>query len=87
MWMNQGEQLLAKLKRHRDANPFLLPVNTSLYPDYVDVLQQSGCTPISLADIEENLECGVYPNHKAFFADVKRIWKNCKVHLFEGPFE
>lgn len=79
MWMNQGEQLLTRLKRHRDAKPFLLPVNTNIYPDYIDVLGESGCTPISFADIEANLESGVYSNHKAFFADVKRIWKNCKV--------
>jgi hypothetical protein len=43
------------------------------------VLLESGCTPISLADIEENLESGFYGNHKAFYADVRRIWKNCQV--------
>ena len=80
MWMNQGKQLLARLKKHRDAQPFLLPVNTNLYPDYVQVLSQNGCSPISLADIEVNLENGDYRSHKEFMADFKRMWKNCHVY-------
>ena len=86
MWMNQGEQLLARLKRARDAKPFLLPVNTTLYHDYIDVLRESGCSPVSLADVEENLENGVYRNHKEFLADIKRIWKNCQVLVLPSSF-
>ena len=82
MWMNQGEQLLLRLKRHRDAKPFLLPVNTVLYPDYESVLSANGLSPVSLADIEANLESGTYRNHKEFITHIKRIWKNCVVSIF-----
>jgi hypothetical protein len=81
MWMNHGEQLLTRLKRLRDAWPFIQPVNTNLYPDYNEVLQRHGCSPISLADIEENLLSGRYRSHKEFLADINRIWKNCQVLL------
>ena len=81
MWINQGEQLLTRLKRLRDAWPFIRPVNTALYPDYNEVLHRHGCSPISLADIEENLLSGLYRNHKEFLADINRIWKNCQVQF------
>jgi hypothetical protein len=65
--------------RHSDAKPFLLPVNTGIYPDYPEVLSRHNCSPISLADIEDNLENGQYRSHRELLADIRRIWKNCQV--------
>jgi len=46
---------------------------------YIQVLRLENCEPISLADVEDNLESQLYSNHKEFLSDIKRIWKNCEV--------
>ncbi|GAB6019345.1 Bromodomain adjacent to zinc finger domain protein 2B [Chamberlinius hualienensis] len=66
--------LLADLETHEDAWPFLLPVNTKLFPSYRKVIRR----PMDLSSIRNKLENGSYKTRNDFMNDVQLIFKNCE---------
>ena len=58
---------------------FIDPVDTEMYDDYLDVVDQ----PMCLRDVKEKLERGDYKGyngHVKFANDVRLIWRNCKLY-------
>ena len=57
---------------------FQQPVDTDAYDDYLDVVT----TPMSLQDVLDKLDAGVYKNQhlNKFANDMRLIWNNCKVY-------
>ncbi|CEP10601.1 hypothetical protein [Parasitella parasitica] len=73
--------IIRNLKRHRDATPFLKPVDyvELNLPDYPEIIAQ----PMDLQLVEKKLACSEYAAVDDFIADVRLIFHNC--FKYNGP--
>ena len=69
------QRILKGLKRHREAGPFLLPVDPVALniPDYFTVIKH----PMDLSTISKKCDLNEYANADAFIADVRLMLTNC----------
>ena len=72
--------VLHAVMNHPISFPFMLPVDSTKHPEYKDVVK----TPMSLKQVESNLECGTYDDDDddeiKFIQDMKLIFSNCKLY-------
>lgn len=71
-------QVIVSVKLHKDAWPFLQPVDDSYAPGYYDII----CNPIDLSTIETKLNKGLYENIHQVDQDFNLMVDNCV--LFNG---
>ncbi|XP_061726231.1 uncharacterized protein LOC133531852 [Cydia pomonella] len=69
------KNLLYEMECHEHAWPFLLPVNTKLFPQYKKVIK----CPMDLSTIKKKLEDNTYKCKEEFASDVRLIFSNCEV--------
>ncbi|CAD7089064.1 unnamed protein product [Hermetia illucens] len=67
--------VLATVRQHSAAWPFLKPVNPIQVPDYYDTIKY----PMDLKTMGERLKKGYYVNRRLFMADMARIFSNCRL--------
>ncbi|KAI7890294.1 Bromodomain-containing protein [Mucor mucedo] len=73
--------IMRNLKKHRDAAPFLHPVDYVKLnvPDYPKVIQH----PMDLTTVDHKLNAGEYENVEEFINDIRLVFNNC--FKFNGP--
>ncbi|KAI8338484.1 Bromodomain-containing protein [Chlamydoabsidia padenii] len=71
--------IIRNLKKHRDATPFLHPVNHLNVPDYATVISH----PMDLNTVEHKLINNNYGTVDDFIANVRLVFTNC--YKFNGP--
>ncbi|ORX63147.1 Bromodomain-containing protein [Hesseltinella vesiculosa] len=73
--------IMRNLKKHRDAAPFLHPVDYVKLniPDYPNIIK----TPIDLTTIEHRLHANEYLDVGDFVMDIRLLFNNC--YKFNGP--
>uniref|UniRef100_A0A8C8RH94 histone acetyltransferase n=1 Tax=Pelusios castaneus TaxID=367368 RepID=A0A8C8RH94_9SAUR len=71
---NTLKNLLAQIKTHPNAWPFMEPVKKSEAPDYYEIIR----FPIDLKTMTERLKNRYYVTKKLFIADLQRIITNCR---------
>uniref|UniRef100_A0A8C4WD17 histone acetyltransferase n=1 Tax=Gopherus evgoodei TaxID=1825980 RepID=A0A8C4WD17_9SAUR len=71
---NALKNLLAQIKTHPSAWPFMEPVKKLEAPDYYEIIR----FPIDLKTMTERLKNRYYVTKKLFIADLQRIITNCR---------
>ncbi|KAI0198724.1 histone acetyltransferase GCN5-like protein [Astrocystis sublimbata] len=71
---NELRRFLSQIQFHKQAWPFLHPVNRDEVNDYYDVIT----SPIDLSTIEEKLGTDVYVTPKDLVSDLKLMFNNCR---------
>ncbi|KAK4198541.1 histone acetyltransferase gcn5 [Triangularia verruculosa] len=71
---NELRRFLYQIQNHKQAWPFLKPVDPDEVPDYYKVIT----SPMDLTTIEERLERDSYSTPKELIDDLKLIFKNCR---------
>ncbi|XP_039748023.1 bromodomain adjacent to zinc finger domain protein 2B-like isoform X5 [Pararge aegeria] len=69
------KNLLCEMECHEHAWPFLVPVNTKLFPQYKKVIK----CPMDLSTIKKKLHDSGYKCKEEFASDVRLIFSNCEV--------
>jgi histone acetyltransferase len=67
---------LYQIQNHKQAWPFLKPVDKDEVPDYYKAIT----SPMDLATMEERLENGSYTTPKLFIDDLKLVFSNCQLY-------
>lgn len=69
------QRIIKGLKRHRDATPFLAPVDPVALgiPDYYNVIKH----PMDLGTISKRMDLNQYNGAEAFMSDVRLVLNNC----------
>jgi hypothetical protein len=68
-----------KLRNHQSAAPFLLPVDTNLYPNYTIIVKR----PMDLTTIQRRINSGYYNSLTDVIVDVRQIFSNCYLYNME----
>ncbi|KAL2021590.1 hypothetical protein VTK56DRAFT_6943 [Thermocarpiscus australiensis] len=71
---NELRRFLYQIQNHKQAWPFLNPVNKDEVPDYYNVIT----SPMDLSTMEEKLERDLYATPRDLVADLKLIFSNCR---------
>ncbi|KAK4109470.1 histone acetyltransferase GCN5 [Canariomyces notabilis] len=71
---NELRRFLYQIQNHKQAWPFLNPVNKDEVPDYYNVI----ANPMDLSTVEEKLELDQYATPRDLVADLKSIFSNCR---------
>jgi histone acetyltransferase len=71
---NELRRFLYQIQNHKQAWPFLNPVNKDEVPDYYNVI----ANPMDLSTVEEKLEHDQYATPRDLVADLKLIFSNCR---------
>ena len=71
---NELRRFLYKIQNHKQAWPFLHPVNKDDVPDYYDAIE----SPMDLSTVEERLLQDYYTTPKDLVSDLKLIVSNCR---------
>ncbi|KAL4809861.1 hypothetical protein BDV18DRAFT_156241 [Aspergillus unguis] len=71
---NELRRFLNQIQNHKQAWPFLQPVNKDEVPDYYNVIT----SPMDLSTIEEKLERDDYAKPKELVHDLKLVFNNCR---------
>ncbi|KAI9839666.1 MAG: histone acetyltransferase [Sarea resinae] len=71
---NELRRFLYQIQNHKQAWPFLKPVNRDEVADYYNVIT----SPMDLSTMEERLEHGFYTTPKDLVGDLKLIYSNCR---------
>lgn len=73
--------IMRNLKKHRDAAPFLHPVDYIKLnvPDYPKVIKY----PMDLTTVDKKLNSGGYDSVEEFINDIRLVFNNC--YKFNGP--
>ncbi|KAL4935488.1 hypothetical protein BDV06DRAFT_127165 [Aspergillus oleicola] len=71
---NELRRFLNQIQNHKQAWPFLHPVNKDEVPDYYNVIVE----PMDLSTIEERLEQDTYAAPKDLVRDLKLVFSNCR---------
>ncbi|KAI9502185.1 Bromodomain-containing protein, partial [Coemansia spiralis] len=72
--------MIRSLKKHRDAGPFLQPVDAVALniPDYYTIIK----SPMDLSTIERKLKARQYTDTQAFSDDLRLMFNNC--YMYNG---
>ncbi|KAI0881990.1 histone acetyltransferase GCN5 [Annulohypoxylon maeteangense] len=73
-YFNQLRRFLYQIQNHKQAWPFLNPVNRDEVPDYYNVIT----SPMDLSTMEERLHQAQYNAPKDLVDDLKLIFNNCR---------
>lgn len=71
---NELRRFLYQIQNHKQAWPFLNPVNKDEVPDYYSVIT----SPMDLSTMEEKLERDLYATPTDFVTDLKLVFSNCR---------
>ncbi|GLA52317.1 hypothetical protein AnigIFM63604_009166 [Aspergillus niger] len=71
---NELRRFLSKIQAHKQAWPFLSPVNKDEVPDYHNFIE----SPMDLSTMKERLENDTYATPKELIDDLKLIFRNCR---------
>ncbi|KAH6636605.1 Bromodomain-containing protein [Chaetomium tenue] len=71
---NELRRFLYQIQNHKQAWPFLNPVNRDEVPDYYKYI----ASPMDLSTMEGRLESDAYETPKDLVADLKLIFSNCR---------
>lgn len=71
---NEIRRFLYQIQNHKQAWPFLHPVNKDEVPDYYNVIE----SPMDLSTMEERLMQDAYGTPKDFIDDLKLVISNCR---------
>lgn len=73
-YLHELRRFLYQIQNHKQAWPFLHPVDRDEVPDYYNVI----AAPMDLSTVEARLERNFYPAPKDLVGDLKLIFSNCR---------
>jgi len=73
--LGQCKAVIRDLKKHKDAEVFLVPVNWKELniPDYPTIIKR----PMDIGTVSKRLDSGSYATVHAMYADLDLVWTNC----------
>jgi len=74
------EALIDKLMGTANCAPFLQPVDTKDYPDYLDEIEN----PMDLGTVKCKLSNSQYLTAADAYHDLSRVWDNCLIYNAKG---
>ncbi|XP_072401421.1 bromodomain and WD repeat-containing protein 3 isoform X1 [Diabrotica undecimpunctata] len=75
-WQEEAMTLVNQLWTSEDAGPFRQPVDTTVYPDYYQIVK----SPVDLGMVKDNLSNKVYDNPQQFCVDMRLIFSNSRLY-------